>query len=184
MSISTLKVSELKDLLKEHNCTVPSGANKQKLIELAEEVMSDQVLETQLEFGENTLRWTITNSCSNSFAEVTILNTGQCEDEDSLNNELIFYVPNSFTPNIIDDLNSVFQPVFTSGYDPLKFSLLIFDRWGELVFESYNADIGWTGTYGTKGRLAQDGVYVWKIGYTDLLTQEEHQVIGHVVLLR
>lgn len=139
---------------------------------------------TQLEFGENTLRWTITNSCSNSFAEVTILNTGQCEDEYSLNNELIFYVPNSFTPNIIDDLNSVFQPVFTSGYDPLKFSLLIFDRWGELVFESYNADIGWDGTYGTKGRLAQDGVYVWKIGYTDLLTQQEHQVIGHVVLLR
>ena len=139
---------------------------------------------TQLSFGENTLRWTITNSCSSSFAEVIILNTGQCEDEDSLNNELIFYVPNSFTPNIIDNLNSVFQPVFTSGYDPLKFSLLIFDRWGELVFESYNADIGWTGTYGTKGRLAQDGVYVWKIGYTDLLTQEEHQVIGHVVLLR
>ena len=52
MSISTLKVSELKDLLKEHNCAIPAGANKQKLIELAEEVMSDQVLETQLEFGE------------------------------------------------------------------------------------------------------------------------------------
>ena len=52
MSISTLKVSELKDLLKEHNCAIPAGANKQKLIELAEEVMSDQVLENQLEFEE------------------------------------------------------------------------------------------------------------------------------------
>ena len=52
MSISTLKVSELKDLLKEHNCAIPAGSNKQKLIELAEEVMSDQVLENQLEFEE------------------------------------------------------------------------------------------------------------------------------------
>ena len=52
MSITDLNVKELKDLLKQYNCAVPTGANKQKLIELAEEVMSDQVLETQLEFGE------------------------------------------------------------------------------------------------------------------------------------
>ena len=139
---------------------------------------------TNLALGENILTWTITNSCNTSFAELIINNTGQCEDEDSVSNELLFYVPNSFTPDSFDDLNSVFQSIFTSGYDPLNFSLLIFDRWGELVFESYDADIGWKGTYGTKGRLAQDGVYTWKIKYIETLTQEERTLLGHVVLIR
>jgi gliding motility-associated-like protein len=97
---------------------------------------------------------------------------------------LLFYVPNSFTPDNFDELNKVFQPIFTSGYEPQKFTLYIFNRWGEIVFESHNADIGWKGTYGTDERLAQDGVYTWKIIFTDKLKQEEHTVVGHVVLLR
>lgn len=139
---------------------------------------------TGLSLGQNILLWTITNSCSSSTAELTINNTGQCQDEDSLNNELLFYVPNSFTPDNLDDLNNIFQPVFTSGYEPLKFTLYIFNRWGEIVFESHNADIGWKGTYGTKGRLAKEDVYTWKIIYTDKLKQEEHTLVGHVVLIR
>ena len=138
----------------------------------------------ELALGENRLIWTVSNSCSTSFAELTIINTGQCADEDSLNNELIFYVPNSFSPDTFDELNSVFLPVFTSGYEPLNFTLLIFNRWGELIFESYNADIGWKGTYGTKGRNAKEDVYTWKIIYTDKINQEEHTVLGHVILLR
>jgi len=138
----------------------------------------------ELALGQNTFLWTITNSCSSSSATLTINNTGQCQDEDSLNNELLFYVPNSFTPDNFDELNKVFQPIFTSGYEPQKFTLYIFNRWGEIVFESHNADIGWKGTYGTDERLAQDGVYTWKIIFTDKLKQEEHTVVGHVVLLR
>ena len=139
---------------------------------------------TDLALGQNILLWTITNTCTSTTAELTINNTGQCEDEDSLNNELLFYIPNSFTPDNLDDLNNTFQPVFTSGYEPLKFTLYIFNRWGEMVFESYNADIGWKGTYGTKGRLAKEDVYTWKIIYTDKLKQEEHTIVGHVVLIR
>jgi len=91
-------------------------------------------------------------------------------------------VPNVFTPDG-DQFNETFQPVFTSGYDPYDYHLMIFNRWGELIFESYNADIGWDGTYGTGG-LVQDGVYVWKINFKESMTDKKHEVYGHVSVLK
>jgi gliding motility-associated-like protein len=95
---------------------------------------------------------------------------------------LIYYVPNVFTPDG-DQFNETFQPVFTSGYDPYDYHLMIFNRWGELIFESYNAAIGWDGTYGTGG-LVQDGVYVWKINFKESMTDKKHEVYGHVSVLK
>ena len=94
---------------------------------------------------------------------------------------LIYYVPNTFTPDN-DNFNETFQPVFTSGYDPYEFNMLIFNRWGEIVFESNNADIGWDGTYGDK--LVQDGVYTWKINFKLNSKEENRLITGHVNILR
>ena len=99
----------------------------------------------------------------------------------TVNEEVIFYVPNSFTPDS-DDFNETFQPVFSSGFDPFDYTLLIFDRWGEVLFESHNAEIGWNGTYG--GKLMQDGTYTWKIEFKTLATDERRVVHGHVILLK
>lgn len=41
--------------------------------------------------------------------------------------ELLFYIPNTFTPNG-DQHNNTFLPVFTAGYDPNDFTLMIFNR--------------------------------------------------------
>ena len=95
--------------------------------------------------------------------------------------EVIFYVPNTFTPDA-DDFNETFQPVFTSGFDPYDFTLLIFNRWGEIVFESHNAEIGWDGTY--NGGLVQDGTYTWTIEFKTLANDERKKVVGHVNILR
>jgi len=76
--------------------------------------------------------------------------------------DIIYYVPNTFTPDG-DVFNHTFQPIFTSGFDPFDYTLLIFNRWGEIIFESHNADIGWNGNYG--GEDVQDGVYTWKIEF-------------------
>jgi gliding motility-associated-like protein len=95
----------------------------------------------------------------------------------------IFYVPNSFTPDG-DEYNNVFFPVFTSGYDPYNYELLIFDRWGELIFESNNILEGWDGSYGINGRKAQDGIYIWKITFKNKLNDKRRQVVGHVNILR
>ncbi len=138
---------------------------------------------SNMEIGISVFRWTIANSCDTSFAEMTITNTGLCPDENAEKNQLIYYVPNTFTPNE-DNVNQTFQPVFTSGYEPLKYTLYIFDRWGELLFESHNASVGWRGTYGTNSRIVEDGVYTWKIIYTDINTQKEHTILGHVVMIR
>jgi gliding motility-associated-like protein len=99
--------------------------------------------------------------------------------------ELIFYVPNTFTPDD-DNFNPVFQPVFTSGFDPYDFTLLIFNRWGEIIFESHDASIGWNGTYGSNGeiQMCQDGTYTWKIEFKTKLNDERKMIIGHVNLLR
>lgn len=52
------------------------------------------------------------------------------------------YVPNAFTPNK-DGLNEIFKPVINCPvYD---YELLIFDRWGELIYTSQDINIGWAG---------------------------------------
>ncbi|HIP37633.1 MAG TPA: T9SS type B sorting domain-containing protein, partial [Crocinitomix sp.] len=96
---------------------------------------------------------------------------------------LIYYVPNVFTPDN-DAYNQTFQPIFTSGYDIYDYHLMIFNRWGELIFESYDASIGWDGTYPENGELCQDGVYVWKIDFKESMTDKRHNVTGHVTLLK
>jgi gliding motility-associated-like protein len=98
-----------------------------------------------------------------------------------LNEEVIFYVPNTFTPDD-DDYNPTFQPVFTSGFDPYDFTLLIFNRWGEIIFESHNAAIGWDGTYG--GNLVQDGTYIWKIEFKTTANDERKVIHGNVNILK
>lgn len=97
--------------------------------------------------------------------------------------EVIFYVPNAFTPDA-DAYNEVFQPVFYSGYDPFDYTLLIFNRWGEIVFESHDVDVGWDGTYGVDGEIVQDGTYTWKIEFKTTNSDERMQSIGHVIIMR
>lgn len=94
---------------------------------------------------------------------------------------LIYYVPNTFTPDN-DEFNQSFQPVFTSGFDPFDFHMMIFNRWGELIFESFNANVGWDGTY--NGKVAQDGTYTWNIEFKTTKTDERKSVVGHVSLIR
>lgn len=96
--------------------------------------------------------------------------------------DLIYYIPNSFTPD--DDMhNQLFKPIFTSGYDPFDFTMLIYNRWGEVLFESHNVEFGWDGTYGADG-LVKEGVYTWKIEFKTKASDERKMIVGHVNVLR
>jgi gliding motility-associated-like protein len=97
--------------------------------------------------------------------------------------DIVFYVPNTFTPDG-DDHNQSFYPVFNFGVDPYDYELLIFDRWGGLVFESHNLEYGWDGSYSNKGFKVQDGVYTWKISFDTIDNNNKHVVVGHVNILR
>jgi gliding motility-associated-like protein len=95
--------------------------------------------------------------------------------------ETIFYIPNSFTPDG-DEHNQTWQPIITSGIDPYNFRVLIFNRWGEVIFESYDATVGWDGTY--KGRQCMEGVYYYLVSCTDIKTAKKFDLQGHVTLLK
>jgi gliding motility-associated-like protein len=99
--------------------------------------------------------------------------------------EVIFYVPNTFTPDD-DTYNQTFKPIFTSGYDPFDYNMYIYDRWGELIFETHNAEVGWDGSYGSNQeiKMVQDGTYTWKIEFKVTKNDERRMEIGHVNLIR
>ena len=83
----------------------------------------------------------------------------------SLSNEVIalqpprFYVPNAFVPK---GMNNIFIPqnVFVDAED---YQLSIYNRWGEMIFETADTKAGWDGT--VNGTLAQQDVYVYCIRY-------------------
>ena len=94
---------------------------------------------------------------------------------------MIFHVPNSFTPDD-DMLNQTFKPVFTSGFDPYDFEMIIFNRWGEIVWESNDPSISWDGTYGCK--IMQDGIYTWFMECADSENDKRYTFEWHINVLR
>ena len=94
-----------------------------------------------------------------------------------------FYIPNTFTPDG-DKYNQTFRPVFTSGIDYQNYGMYIYNRWGEMVFETHDVAIGWDGSYGTEGLDAQAGVYTYQILVKIPETDERKIIAGHVNLLR
>lgn len=71
-------------------------------------------------------------------------------------------VPNAFTPNQ-DGRNDTFKPVFTLL--PAKYLMVIYDRYGIIVFKTENPEEGWDGRI-NGGEMAIEGVYVYHIQYT------------------
>ena len=95
---------------------------------------------------------------------------------------LLYYVPNTFTPDS-DGFNERFRPIFTSGYEVYDYHLTILNRWGEIVFESYDSFYGWDGTYGN-GNICPAGVYVWQIDFGLTMSDEKATDRGTINLLR
>lgn len=95
--------------------------------------------------------------------------------------ECFFYIPNSFTPNV-DGLNEVFKPLYDCSIK--DYSFLVFDRWGEIVFETDSPSNGWDGTY--KDILSKEDVYVYKVKFTAIKgsVEELQEYRGHVTLLK
>lgn len=113
-----------------------------------------------------------TGICVDASATVIVV-PGDCE--------AVIFVPNAFTPNA-DGFNDVFLPSVQGPAD--NYRLEIFNRWGELLFSTNDRGLGWDGGYG--GSVAQDGVYIWAITYTEFteLGRTAQRMTGHVTLLR
>lgn len=90
----------------------------------------------------------------------------------------IYYIPNSFSPE-----KESFKPVFSAGLDVYDYHFTVYNRYGEILFESFNESYGWNGMYGDNG-FVPAGVYVWKLDFGDLTTDERHTEVGHVNVMR
>ena len=100
----------------------------------------------------------------------------------SYDEDVVFWVPNSFTPDG-DQYNQNWHPVFYSGYDPFFFELYVYNRWGELIWESHDVNAGWDGTY-FNGRKCPDGLYTWKIKFKTVNNDDKRTAVGNITLLR
>ncbi len=106
------------------------------------------------------------NGCSvNDSVLITVENCGQ------------LFVPEAFSPNG-DGQNDV---LFVRGKCIESFNFMVFDRWGNKVFETQNTNTGWNGMY--KGQPMNTGTYVYelKVILYDKSTIEKH---GNIVLVR
>ena len=118
--------------------------------------------------------------------EVTLITTSALGCVDTLvktvavNPEVILYAPNTFTPDG-DEFNQSWN-IHIEGVDIYNFEMFIFNRWGEVVWESHDPSVGWDGTY--KGKIIAQGTYTWIIRVNDQLNDDKHVFNGYVNILR
>jgi gliding motility-associated-like protein len=98
-----------------------------------------------------------------------------------INDVFLVWVPNAFTPGGSDLINYEFKPV-VNGINISDYKFYVFNRWGELIYESYYPGEGWDGTY--QGEMSQQDAYVWKLVVTDEAFGNIHEYVGHVLLLK
>lgn len=166
------------------------------------------IFNTEVEFndlstpGNNTYQWTFgggnpSNSIEDSptvvYPEgyaanypVTMIVTNEFMCSDTIQgiievqSDILIFVPNVFTPDG-DEFNETWR-VYIDGIDIYDFHLMVYNRWGEVVWESYNPEGAWDGTYGTTE--AKSGTYVWVIEAKDKFSDKKVEWRGHVTVLK
>jgi gliding motility-associated-like protein len=107
-----------------------------------------------------------------------------CEQRNTLSvrvvDNLVVFIPNSFTPDG-DDLNDVFLPIFST--EPEFYSLQVFNRWGDMIFETTDWKQPWIGDVNEGEYYGVNDLYFWKMSYKgaeiDVIERE-----GSVILIR
>ena len=124
---------------------------------------------TSLTSNEGSAMITYPEGVSGTYLITLIATTNEgCSDTTTLEVEIvpdiIFYAPNSFTPD--DDEHNQTWSIFVEGIDEQNFTLEIFNKWGETIWETHDINAEWDGTY-HKG-VVPEGTYIWRAMYKEL----------------
>ncbi|MBT5933509.1 MAG: T9SS type B sorting domain-containing protein, partial [Flavobacteriales bacterium] len=99
-----------------------------------------------------------------------------CYEEPEVN----IFIPNSFSPDENEHNQTWF--VVAEGISVQNFTLMIFNRWGEIIWKSHDIRVGWDGTYNNKN--VPDGTYTYKLEYQEQGGDQKKSQTGHMNLLR
>lgn len=119
------------------------------------------------------------------FYDVKLLATNDfgCTDSAFSRITVIFdriFPPNAFSPNASIEKDREFR-IYSEGIQKDGYELLIFNRWGEIIFKSVSPETGWDGRM-KNGSFAPAGTYNWVLNYLDF-RGEKHRQNGTVTLL-
>lgn len=123
---------------------------------------------------------------SSCFKILASLDTLQSESNEScIEAQSVIFIPTAFSPND-ENLNDVFKPfaLFIKSpldYDEGIYDFRVYNRWGELVFQSNNPEVGWDGSF--KGDVAPIGTYMYTFRVRGL-NNRIYNLSGSVTLLR
>ncbi|MES2556021.1 MAG: gliding motility-associated C-terminal domain-containing protein [Bacteroidota bacterium] len=146
---------------------------------------------TNYSFGADTYEWSVNGGTPGAstntdmvtvfpdgitgYYDVTLISTSYLGCKDTairtipVMPEVLIYVPNTFTPDG-DEFNQTWQ-IHMEGVDRYNFEVMVFNRWGEVVWESHNIDAEWDGTY--HGEIVKNGSYTWVIRAKDILSDKK-----------
>jgi gliding motility-associated-like protein len=89
-----------------------------------------------------------------------------------------FYIPNSFSPNN-DGINDIFMP---QGEGIESFSIIVWNRWGQQLYASYDSENGWDGRTALSDKVVQSGTYIYRIETYDRLGfSHSYEGVVHVI---
>ena len=126
-------------------------------------------------FPEESGTYPVTLIASNEFG---------CNDTISyqleVSSETLLFVPNTFTPDG-DEFNQNWV-VQISEIDIYDFRITLFNRWGELIWESFDPSMGWDGTF--NGKIIQAGAYAWVAKVKSPYNDDKKVFTGSVSIIK
>jgi hypothetical protein len=136
---------------------------------------SNSSFNAQLPFQEGTYNILLVSSTDLGCTDSLLLTA-------TVMNNIAVYIPNTFTPDA-NEFNTVFFPVFSTGFVPKGYQFTIFNRWGEEIFFSQDPGAFWDGAM-ADGTNCPDGVYNYMIEYQEIEKGEPKRILGFVHLIR
>jgi gliding motility-associated-like protein len=97
-------------------------------------------------------------------------------------NDVNIFAPNIFTPDG-NQFNQTWR-VYINGIDIYDYELVIYNRYGEVVFQSFDSEASWDGRYGNNGNIVQDGTYAWVVTAKDAIDDNKYEFKGTINVVK
>jgi gliding motility-associated-like protein len=135
-----------------------------------------------------TVTYNVPSAITEEFqACLEVVGLGGCMDAQcytvSVSSESFIFVPNSFSPDA-DGTNDVFAPVIVGLTSDSRYSFKVFNRWGDVIFETNDPNDVWTGDVNGGNFYAQPDAYVYEITLQLRPGESPFRKVGSIVLIR